>query len=279
MEGRASGSSDELESAEFLAEKLVALDIPAAPGGYIQGFEAWARRLDQFINSQNVLAAVPGSGALSDQWIVVGAHYDHIGYRGLPGETAGPNNGADDNGSGTVTVLELARLYRKWVDGGGAGSQDRRSVLFAFWGAEEQGLLGSCHYVFDGPAVPIANTVATMNFDMVGRLRNNTVYVSGVDASDDWVPLLRNANADELNLSIRPESCAGCTDHACFWGAGVPFLGFYTGTHDEYHRPGDDVDLINFDGMMTIGGFAFRILRGLVVMPEAPGLTKPYPSG
>ena len=97
------------------------------------------------LSSRNVLAEVPGSGALADEWLVVGAHYDHIGYRDLEGEAQVPYNGADDNGSGTVLVLEMARLLQNYVDGDGMAGTDRRSVLFIAFGAEEEGLLGSCH--------------------------------------------------------------------------------------------------------------------------------------
>jgi hypothetical protein len=279
MEGRDSGSEDELRAAQYLAQQFQAQGLQEPPGGFIQGFSAWAYRFERQIGSQNVLASVPGSGALAGEWVVVGAHYDHIGYRSLADDSQGPNNGADDNGSGTVTVLEVARLFREWVDAGGTGPGDRRSVLFALFGAEEQGLLGSCHYALDSPVVPISNTVAMVNFDMVGRLRDNTVYVSGIDASTGMGPLVTNSNAPGLDIAIRPNSCTGCTDHACFWGAGVPFVGFYTGTHDEYHGPGDDVDLINVPGMERIGELAVRLLARLAVMPETPGLTKAYPSG
>lgn len=279
MEGRDSGSGDELRAAQYLVQQFQSHGLQEPPGGFVQDFSAWANRFDREIDSQNVMAAVPGSGTLAGEWVVVGAHYDHIGYRSLADGSQGPNNGADDNGSGTVSVLEMARKFKDWTDAGGSGSRDRRSVLFVLFGAEEQGLLGSCSYVFDSPAIPIQQTRAMMNFDMVGRLRDNTVYVSGIDASSGMAPLVTNANEPGLTLSIRPESCTGCTDHACFWRAGVPFVGFYTGTHDEYHRPGDDVELINVAGMERIGELAFRILARLVVMPDPPGLTKAYPTG
>jgi len=278
MRGRGSGSVDELRAAEYLRDRFLAYGLQEPPGGAIQGFEAYSNRLDSLLTSRNVLAALEGSGALAQEWVVVGAHYDGIGFRNLDDEDHGPNNGADDNGSGTVLVLEMARALKNYVDAGGMGSRDRRSVLFAAFGAEEQGLLGSCSYVHGVPAVPLGQTRAMMNFDMVGRLRSNTVYISGAETSWVWNPLVTNSNESTLSLAISESSCTGCTDHACFWQAGIPFVGFFTGLHDEYHGPDDDVDLIDFSGMSRIGVLALRVLIRLVVMPEAPPLTGTYPS-
>jgi Zn-dependent M28 family amino/carboxypeptidase len=210
--------------------------------------------------------------------VIVGAHYDHIGFRNLGSENYGPNNGADDNGSGTVLILEMGRLFQAYVEAGGMGGRDRRSVLFAAFGAEEQGLLGSCSYVHGTPTVPLGRTRAMMNFDMVGRLRGETVFLSGGETSNAWSSLVANSNEPELNLPLSESSCTGCTDHVCFWQAGIPFLGFFTGLHDEYHGPGDDVPLIDFPGMVRIGELALRVLSRLTVMPEGPVFKQAYPS-
>jgi len=277
MQGRWSGSEDELRAALYLEDRFVAFGLQVPAGGMIQPFTGISWRGDTLLSSQNVSAAVPGSGALSDEWLVVGAHYDHIGFRGLEGEDDGPNNGADDNGSGTVVVLEMARLLQAYVDAGGMSGADRRSVLFMGFGAEEEGLLGSCHYVFEAPVVPLARTAAMMNFDMVGRLRSDVLVVSGQETSQAWPPMVSNANAPELGL-VRPEaSSPSGTDHACFWQAGIPWVGFFTQFHDEYHSPLDDVELINFDGMGRIAELGFRILTRLMVMPGPPVFTGPLP--
>ena len=277
MRGRGSGSPDELKAARYLEERLLSYGLRAPAGGAIQPFDAFSRRGDSLLHSRNVMAQVPGSGVLADQWLVVGAHYDHIGFRHLGPGSAGPNNGADDNASGTVLVLELARMLQRYVDQSGMAGTDRRSVLFAGFGAEEEGLLGSCHYVFDAPAAPLSATGAMMNFDMVGRLRSNTLVVSGQETAVDWPALVTNANAPGISL-LRPEtSSSGGTDHACFWRAGIPWLGFFTGFHDQYHRPSDDVGLINFGGLTRIGELSFRILTRLLVMQQPPAFTGPVP--
>jgi hypothetical protein len=279
MRGRGSGSVDELKAAEYLADLYLSYGLQEAPGGAIQSFQAFSNRQDRVLDSRNVLAVLEGSGALADEFIVVGAHYDHIGFRNLPDESQGPNNGADDNGSGTVLILEMARILQDYVDSGGMASRDRRAVVFAGWGAEEDGLHGSCSYVYENPAVALAETKAVMNFDMVGRLRDQTVYLSGGETSDLWAPLAANSNSPDLSAPLSTSSCTGCTDHVCFWREGVPFLGFFTGLHDQYHAPGDDVETINFPGLVQVGTFAVRALSRLMVIEDPPTLTGSYPTG
>jgi hypothetical protein len=277
MRGRASGSVDELRAAEYLRERLLAYGLQAPAGGMIQDFDAVSRRGDTLLSSRNVLGVLPGSGRLGGQWVVVGAHYDHIGYRGLPDESQGPNNGADDNASGTAMVLEMARVFSGVTQRGGKAPGPRRSILFAFWGAEEEGLLGSCHYVSEEPRVPLGRTGALMNFDMVGRLRGDTLVVSGGETSPAWHALVLEANTPGLTI-LRPQnSSPRNTDHACFWQVGIPWIGFFTRLHPEYHTPFDDVELINFPGMMRIGELAMRILAEVAVMPRAPVFTGPIP--
>jgi hypothetical protein len=278
MRGRGSGSVDELRAAEYLRERMVAYGLQAPSGGMIQSFDAVSRRGDSLLSSRNVLAVLPGSGRLAAQWIVVGGHYDHIGYRNLPDESQGPNNGADDNASGTAMVLEMARVFSDASGRGGKAPSPRRSILFAFWGAEEEGLLGSCHYVYEAPKAPLGWTGALMNFDMVGRLRGDTLVVSGGETSPVWNALVLEANTPALTI-LRPQnSSPSGTDHSCFWQTGIPWVGFFTRLHPEYHTPLDDVELINLPGMVRVGELAMRILAQLVIMPRAPEFQGPIPS-
>ncbi len=277
MEGRGSGSDHELRAAHYLQERFQSYGLVAPPQGMIQPFEATSRRGDTLLASRNVLALLPGSGILAGEWVVVGAHYDHIGYRDLADGSQGPNNGADDNASGTAMVLELARAFQGWVGEGGDVGRHRRSVVFAAWGAEEEGLLGSCHYVGEAPAVPLSNTRALLNFDMVGRLRAEGLVVSGAETSGSWPPAVHNANAAGVTVTHPTASGASGTDHACFWQAAIPWLGFYTRTHSEYHTPADDVELINVPGMVDIGELALRVLTRATAMPQAPAFQGPIP--
>jgi hypothetical protein len=278
MRGRGSGSEDELRAAEYLVERFAAYGLEPASSGMIQAFQARSRRGDTLLSSRNVLAALPGDGDLAGEWLVVGAHYDHIGFRGLENEIGGPNNGADDNASGTALLLELARALRTYVDGNGMADTPRRSVLFAGFGAEEEGLLGSCYYVFGDPVAPLGATRGMMNLDMVGRLRGNELVVSGQETADGWPALLSNANAPGLYLVRPPSSAPGNSDHACFWQAGIPWVGFFTGFHGEYHAQDDDVALIDFDGMGRVGDLGIRVLTRLMVDPEPPAFTGSIPS-
>ena len=235
-----------------------------AGGGYIQPFQA-AGRNGRIISSRNVLAVVPGTGSLADQWVIVGAHYDALGLLILPGGSFDVLNGADDNASGTSLMLEIARAFRAYTASGGTGNGGRRSVLFAAFGAEEEGLLGSWHYTRN-PSIPPARMSAMLNFDMVGRLRGNQLTAVGTESSSIWPDMLANANRAGLAFG-GSTSCQSCSDHAGFRDLGVPYLWFFTGTHNDYHRPADDEALIEYDGMSRIGDLALRMLIRLAVAP------------
>jgi Zn-dependent M28 family amino/carboxypeptidase len=196
--------------------------------------------------------------------IVICAHHDHLGVRN--GETIA---GADDNGSGTVLLLEVARIFGSHVQAGGFSAVDRRSVLFAAFGAEEEGLLGSCHMAMESPVVPLAKTRAMMNFDMVGRLGQGVVQVGGIGTGSHWGHMLANSARPELTY-VDPPLCQNCSDFACFHQQAIPYIWFFTGIHDQYHTPLDDVERIDFPGLAKIGGLALRLLGRLVVMPEGP---------
>ncbi len=191
--GRAAG--------DYLAEQYARLHVPgaAADGGYFQPFAP---------NFRNVLAILQGSDPqLRDQVIVVGAHYDHIGYGGH-GLSLGPygyiHPGADDNASGTSAVLELAKAFTI------LSSPPKRSILFAAWDAEEKGLLGSKHWVAH-PTVPLEHVAAALNLDMIGRLRDEHLIVFGVRSGYGWRRLISGQNDDsglrlDFSWSLKPNA-------------------------------------------------------------------------
>jgi len=209
---------------------------------------------------------------------VIGAHYDHLGHGGeasLAPDPAGQiHPGADDNASGTAVVMALARAFA------GAGGVPRTLVFAAFSG-EELGLLGSEEYVRH-PAVPLDRTVLMVNLDMVGRLREGQLHVGGVDSGDGLRPIVTEA-ARDLSLTLElPGSPFGPSDHTTFYVAGVPVLFFYTGAHDDYHRPTDTWDRINARGLATVGTVVARVVAAVAAGPTTPAyvkMTEPAPRG
>jgi hypothetical protein len=215
----------------------------------------------------NVVGILPGRDpALAGEAVVLGAHYDHLG---LTGGAIYP--GADDNASGTAVVVGLARAFAA------AGGLDR-TLVFVLFGAEEIGLVGSGHYVRH-PTVPLARTVAMLNFDMVGRLHDANVRVSGTDSGSTLREVAGRAAAD---LGVRADlrgSPFGPSDHSRFYAAGAPVLFFHTGSHPDYHRPGDTADKIDAAGMARIAALGGRIAERLATGDRPVYATVARPQG
>jgi Tol biopolymer transport system component len=218
---------------------------------------------------RNVLGMLPGRLGKS---IVIGAHYDHLGHgetgaMGRSGEEHAIHNGADDNASGVAAVMELAAAF----------ARDRnsleRGLVFAFWSGEEIGLIGSSHFV-EHPPVPLSNIVAYINFDMVGRLRENKLMVQGLGSSSEWRRLMEKLNiAAGFNLVLQDDPYLP-TDVTAFYPRGVPVLSFFTGSHDDYHRPTDDPAKIDYNGLERITVFSRRLIDELVHGKVTPAYVK-----
>ena len=209
---------------------------------------------------------MPGKGPHAEETIVVGAHYDHLGMCGggsLAPWTVAVHNGADDNASGTTGLMEIARQLAGRLKG------DHRRIIFIAFSAEEQGLIGSEYYVKQ-PLVPIDKTVAMFNLDMVGRLRGDKLTVYGTGTAKEFPELVKDASESQsLKVSMVP-SGYGPSDHASFYGKGVPVFHFFTGFHSDYHRPSDDSEKINVRGIRRIAQMATEML-----MEVATNDTKP----
>lgn len=241
-EGREAGSRGGQAAARYLIDVLQRYPVRPAgeQGGYVQEFGA---------GYHNILVMLEGSDPrLRNQVIVVGAHYDHVGY-GTPQNSFGPtgyiHNGADDNASGVAGVLEALDALSHY----GAGLS--RSVLFAFWDAEEKGLLGSQHWLRH-PTVPLEQVVMAVNLDMIGRLRQDRLEVYGIRTAYGMRRLLAHANRHtgltlEYSWELRNDS-----DHYPFYEQGIPTLMLHTGLHPDYHRPSDDVETLNLEGMQRV---------------------------
>jgi hypothetical protein len=223
---------------------------------------------------RNVVAYLPATTPMNrvdKPWIVIGAHYDHLG-RGEHGNSlAGRDEagrihpGADDNASGSAAVLALAESL--------AGEPRQRHLLFAFWSAEEIGLIGSNAFVGSSP-VPIEQIAAYLNFDMVGRMIDNRLTVQATGSSPIWPRVLEQANVlAGFDLVLQPDPYQP-TDLASFNAAGVPSLGFFTNTHADYHRPSDTADKINYEDLDRIVDFARAIVLRLDGAEESPLFTK-----
>jgi hypothetical protein len=240
-------------SGRTVAAATKALEDARAPASFATGARAHVRvdlGADE-IRGANVIGVLPGTDpALADEAVVIGAHYDHLGR--VDGVIY---PGADDNASGTATVVGLARAF---AAAGGTG----RTLVFALFGAEEVGLIGSGHYVTN-PVAPLARTVAMVNFDMVGRLGDRRISVSGGDSGGGLRALAGEAAQKEGITIDLQGSPYGPSDHSKFYDAGVPVLFFHTGSHDDYHRQTDTADKIDADGMARVAAIAVRVIDRL----------------
>ena len=228
------------------------------------------------LQTKNVIGVLEGSGPKSDETIVVGAHYDHLGNGGL---TSGSlaifsrdiHNGADDNASGTALVIELARRLGKRAD-----PLPRRVVFMAFSG-EEKGLLGSRHYV-EHPLIPLDKTVMMINFDMVGRLNEKSeltvVGTGSTPGIEEIVDALGSAAGFKVKKVKGASDGIGGSDHESFYLKNVPILFPFTGLHADYHRPSDDTERINFAGMARIADLGELLLLDVARRPNRPEFTK-----
>jgi hypothetical protein len=225
------------------------------------------------ITTRNVVGVLEGFGPLADETVVVGAHYDHLGHGGMRSGSlaffsSDIHNGADDNASGTAMVLELARRLARRPD-----PLARRVVFVAFSG-EERGLLGSKHYV-EHPPYPLASTVLMTNFDMVGRLNGKselTVYGTGTTPGlDDLVAALGRSAGFTVKKIAEGH---GPSDQESFYLKNIPVVFAFTGNHRDYHRPSDDTERINFEGMTRIADFSELLLLDFTRRPARPEFVK-----
>ena len=240
--------------------------------------------------------------------IVIGAHYDHLGLGGagsLAQKEGEIHHGADDNASGVAGVLELARIFAAQTP------RPRRSIIFAAFSGEEEGLLGSNYYV-NHPAAPLANTIAMINMDMIGRMKNKRLTVGGIGTATEWRALVENANllqgmtvtaahtgsatgtsvasgmpivvaangqpivnsdpAKQFSLTLNADGY-GPSDHSSFYSKQIPVLFFWTGTHEDYHKPSDTADKINYDDESRILSVVGRIVQDIDKSDKRPSFT------
>lgn len=245
LEGREAGTRGGQAAAKYLVKQLKLTGLqPGGPNGsFKQPFPG---------NLQNILAVLPGTDPeLKHEYIVVGAHYDHVGY-GTRTNSFGPigfiHNGADDNASGVSMLLEVIDAFTQ------SNYQPRRSILFAFWDGEEKGLLGSKHWMRE-PTVPVSSVRLAWNVDMVGRLTDGRIEIMGVRTGTGMRKLLSTHSVDDGVWVDFTWDYKNNSDHWTFFEAGIPALCLHTGLHGDYHRPSDDVEKLNIEGMRTVSRY------------------------
>lgn len=217
--------------------------------------------IQQRVRTQNVIALIEGNDPiLKDEYIVIGAHYDHLGMGGQGSgsrepDVKAPHNGADDNASGVAGIIELGEKLAANKD------QLKRSVILIAFDAEEMGLLGSSFFTRESP-VALGLIKSMFNFDMIGRLNDetNTFIINGTGTSIEAEDILnRHKENFELGVNFSPEGY-GPSDHAAFYSEDIPVFFFTTGAHSDYHTPADDVELLNFEGQKLILDFAYGVI-------------------
>ncbi len=265
FEGRAAGTRGGKAAAGYLREALNAIGVEP-----IADHETLSHPFRR--GCQNLIGVIPGSdAAYADSYILIGAHYDHVGYgnnRNSYGPTGFIHNGADDNASGTAALLEITEALKRYPP--------RRSVIVALWDAEEQGLLGSKHFVAE-PPVPLGQIKFAINMDMVGRLRDNLLTVYGTRTWPGARCLLTNVNSTlsdgsddgSLELGFDWEIKAN-SDHYPFFNNKIPYLMPHTGLHDDYHRPRDDSHKINVGGIAKVSKYVFRCIHAIDSSSDFP---------
>lgn len=222
----------------------------------------------------NVIGYIEGSNPeLKNEYIIIGAHYDHLGWGGqgsLVPDTVAIHNGADDNGSGTAGLLELAEYLshnRKNLN---------RTLVFIAFTAEEEGTIGSGFYV-KNPVFPLENTIAMINMDMIGRLKEDKLTIYGTGTSPVWNDIIEKLNSEfKFNLNLVKDGY-GPSDHAQFYSKNIPVLHFFTGIHSDYHKPSDDYDKINYQGQKRILDFIAKLIFELDKAKGRPQFVKAEP--
>jgi len=266
-EGRETGTKGEQEAAEYISKRFKDLGLePKGTNGFFQTFSFKPKTdphsevsyvtmaEDSTITGTNILGFINNN---AEQTIIIGAHYDHLGFGSegslYRGKEKAIHNGADDNASGVAVMLDLISKLKN--------ANKSNNYLFMAFSGEEMGLLGSNYFV-KNPTIDIKKANYMINIDMVGRLKaDSTLAVYGVGTSPRFKQSLM-ANNTRFKL-IEKESGVGPSDHTSFYLSDIPVLHFFTGQHEDYHKPGDDSDKLNYEGMEAISNYIFDVISDL----------------
>lgn len=312
LEGRRSGEQGATAAAGYIANQFAKLRLKPAVRtsngklGFLQEFSYTPVRDPHATPAEptaataaapnakvayNVVGVLEGRDKiLKNEAIVIGAHYDHLGRGGqgsLAANSTDIHHGADDNASGTAAIIELARQFAK-------DRSNKRTLIFIAFSGEEDGIFGSKYYV-DNPVFPLDKTVAMINLDMVGRLKDDMLTIGGIGTATEWKSLVENANSrptsftpvyDPSKVSYRKlfrlqlnDDGFGPSDHSSFYGKQIPVLFFFTGTHLDYHKPSDTADKINYDGEIMVVAYIAEIIKAIDQSLTRPTYTVAKSSG
>jgi hypothetical protein len=263
--GRLTGSPGADTAAAYLARRLEQAGLQAATAGWMQSFlvaedaPMASHAGVGGVTGINVIGVLPGRDPdLRNETVIVGAHYDHLGLGGAgaldPNNTGLVHNGADDNASGTSALLHIARRL--------SGNPPARTVVFIAFSGEELGLLGSAYYT-KNPIYPLSQSVAMVNLDMVGRLRNDKLIAFGAETAMEFPALLDSLNW-YAGFDLRATGDGyGPSDHSSFYAAKLPVVHLFTDLHEDYHRATDDADKIDADGLVRVADFTANLVQAL----------------
>lgn len=265
MEGRFPGTKGNNNAAAYVKKYFKKYGLKQFNGNYYQSFKLFVKEginkvKSDTVTTQNVIGYIEGSDPnLKNEFIVIGAHYDHWGWGGKGSsskkkEVIAIHNGADDNASGVSALLCMAEELSK------SAIKPKRSIIFVSFSGEEEGLLGSKYFVNHLPVKKEAVKVM-INMDMVGRLNlEKQIYMGGAGTFPDGVELMKKLGENSgLNPVIHAGEVGG-SDHISFYKAGISVIGFHTGGHPQYHTPEDDIDLINSDGGALVSKYIYNAL-------------------
>jgi Tol biopolymer transport system component len=225
-----------------------------------------------FVTTSNLAGLIPGKGALANEVVVIGAHYDHLGYGGehsMKPNVHAIHPGADDNASGTASILAIAQSLKQSL----AAADNRRTILVCLFSGEESGLAGS-GYLVDHTPIELARIKAMINLDMVGDLHDNGLAALGAESAPEWKPLVdRTATVAKLNVAASGDGY-GPSDQTSFYAQRIPVLHFFTGAHERYHTPEDTADTVNYAGMQRVVDFTTNIAAAVVRGEVTPQYTR-----
>jgi Zn-dependent M28 family amino/carboxypeptidase len=277
LEGRATGERGEMLAAEYIKSRFTAIGLEpgGTDGSYFQPFSVESENPhgadftdadSGAINTRNVIGYIDHG---KKSTIVIGAHFDHLGYGKFFGSLHDGepeiHNGADDNASGVAAIIQLAEICTKKFN-------HANFLIIAFSG-EEHGLWGSNYFV-KNPTIDLEKIRYMINLDMVGRLKEERkISINGVGTAAEWMDAINAIDVDGLE-AVTTESGVGASDHTSFYFAEIPVVHFFTGQHSEYHKPSDDADLIDFSGIVSVVNYITALIENIGKQKMAYLVTK-----